>query len=194
MATSKYSPGSIHLTPKGNVRILSRKPGKKYSQGKILHPRLVIEILATGTTLDIQQGNLILGKFNDYRARTVYGVGYTGSNITIPDRGTNSIIRRIYDLWANMLKRAYGGYQSCKTYADVGVDPRWHSFTNFLNTVQKVPGYVEWEKGETPLSLDKDIKGDGRQVYSLDTCMFVSPSENTREACFRRWRGVSASA
>lgn len=191
MATSKYSIGAIVSTPKGDVRILSRKPGKRLSGGKRLHPRIVVEVLKTGTVLDIQQGNLTLGKFNDYRTRTVYGVGYIGSSIVIPDRGEPSLIRRIYDLWANMLKRSYGGYSSCGTYTDVTVDPRWHSFTNFLSTLHKVPGYAEWEKNLLPLSLDKDIRGRGKRLYSLDTCMFVSPSDNTREVLFRRWRGSS---
>lgn len=193
MATSNYYPGAIVETPKGKVRVLERKPGKRTANGKV-HPRVVIKILKTGTVLDVQQGNIPLGKFKDYREPTVYGIGYLGSNIQIPDRGQPNILRRIYDLWANMLKRAYGGYKSCYSYSDVRVDPRWHNFTNFLNTIVKVPGYHRWEKNEETMSLDKDSKFPDKRLYSLDTCVFVSIGENTRESSKRRWRGRSVPA
>ena len=193
MAQSKYEAGTIISTSKGDVRVLSRRPGRNTKGLPHRHPRLVIEILKTGTVLDVQQGNVLNGKFNDYRERTVYGVGYLGSNITVPNRGVPHIVRRIYDLWANMLKRAYGGYDSCYSYADVEVDSRWHNFTTFLSTVHKIPGYSEWEKGDKRMNLDKDIRGRGKRMYALDTCMFVTPAENTRECAIRRWHGCSAS-
>ena len=193
MAQSKYVAGSIVSTPKGDVRVLARKSGKRLSSSVKRNPRLVIQVLSTGTVLDIQQGNLLAGKFRDHRACSVYGVGYLGSSIQIPDRGKSTIIRRIYDLWANMLKRAYGNYKSCQGYEDVTVDPRWHNFTNFLSTVSQIPGYAEWENSSVPhMSLDKDIRSKGSRTYSLDTCSFVSLTENTREASRRRWHGSSA--
>lgn len=186
---SIYSEGTIHETPKGTVRILKRKPGSK--KPVLVHPRLVIEILATGTVLDVQQGNLKAGKFTDYMERSVYGVGYLGSNISIPNRKYNTIIRRVYDLWANMLKRAYGGYKTC--YKGATVEKRWHNFTNFLNTIHLVDGYDRWEKGEN-MRLDKDIKSGGKcREYSVENCIFVTPTENVSEMLKRRWHGTNDS-
>ena len=186
---SIYSEGTIHETPKGTVRILKRKRGSK--KPVLVHPRLVIEILATGTVLDVQQGNLKAGKFTDYMERSVYGVGYLGSNISIPNRKYGTIIRRVYDLWANMLKRAYGGYKTC--YRGATVEKRWHNFTNFLNTIHLVEGYDRWEKGEN-MHLDKDIKSGGKcREYSVENCIFVTSTENVSELLKRRWYGTNDS-
>lgn len=183
---SKYEVGTIHKTPKGDVEIIGRVAGSK--KPVVRHPRIIIRVLKTGTIIDIQQGNLINGKFSDYREPTVYGVGYIGSKIVIPMRGSNSTIRKAYDLWANMLKRAYGNYKT--SYNGVSVDPRWHDFTNFLNSIQELEGYSEWEK-DTSMCLDKDIKGNGSKVYSKDSCMFVPSSVNIKEGLNRRWHGSS---
>lgn len=144
-------------------------------------------ILKTSTTFLINKGHSKTSateKFKDYRKPTVYGVGYIGSKIKIPTRESNSIIRRLYDLWANMLKRAYGGFDA--SYLNVTVDSRWYDFTNFLNTIVEVEGYNRFEKGDL-VHLDKDIKCTGNKVYSKDTCMFVSQWENLSDAGSRRW-------
>lgn len=191
MAAYKYTPGNIIDTPKGKIKIISVKPGKRLNGNKRIHPRAVIEFLNTGTVLDVQSTNIACGKFSDYRLPTVYGVGYIGSTLKIPSRENPSIIRRIYDLWANMLKRAYGNYKTC--YVGITVDRRWHNFTHFLNTIQNVPGYSEWEKNEKAYVLDKDIKVKGNKTYSMDTCLFVPATENVRESSLRRWHGNNAS-
>lgn len=186
----KYEIGKTYDTPKGKVLILARVPGKRFKNGKRIHPRIVIQVKKTGTVLNIQTGNLGMGKFSDYMEPTVYGVGYIGSSIKIPQRETNSIVRRIYDMWANMLKRAYGDYRTC--YKGVTVDPRWHSFTNFLNTIQEVENYMEWEMGHG-FVLDKDIKHIGNKVYSKENCIFVPGFLNVCESSLRRWHGTNDS-
>lgn len=175
---TKYAPGTVHSTPAGDIIIL------EYLHYKDRQNRVVIRFLETGYVANVQVTNIAAGKIKDRRKRTVYGVGYLGSEIKIPSRDSGSIIRRLYDLWANMLKRAYGGYD--KSYSDVEVDKRWHSFTTFMRTIVDVPGYLEWEKGEN-LVLDKDIRIPGNRVYSRDTCVFITPSENSSDASKRRW-------
>ena len=187
----KYVPGSIIDTPKGKIKILSYSPGKRLSDGRKQHPRASIQFIETGTVLNAQTTNISCGKFSDYRKPTVYGVGYIGSTITVPKRDNSSVVRRIYDLWANMLKRAYGEYDT--SYKGVSVDRRWHNFTTFLNTIQEIEGYKEWEENREPYVLDKDIKLPGNKVYSKDSCMFVRASDNIRESSLRRWHGSSAS-
>lgn len=177
--TSKYAVGTVHDTPAGKIKILEflrAQTGKRH--------RVVIRFLETGYVANVQCTNIASGKIKDHRKRTVYGVGYLGSSLRVPPRESGSIIRRLYDLWANMLKRVYGGYDS--SYVDVSVDVRWHSFEVFMSTVIDVPGYDKWERGENVV-LDKDIKVPGSRTYSRDTCLFVSPSENSSDSSKRRW-------
>lgn len=187
---TKYEIGSIHNTKNGKIKILDYTPGRR-ENGRKIHPRATIVFLNTGCVRNVQTTNISKGKIEDFRRKTVYNVGYLGSDIKIPARGT--LIRRIYDLWANMLKRCYGNYRG--KYTGCSVDKRWHSFTNFLNTIQNVEGYLYWEQNpKQHISLDKDIKKPGNKVYSMENCMFVSNSENIRDAALRRWGRRSESA
>lgn len=182
--TTKYKIGSIHETLKGKIKILDYVAGKRLPNGKKQHPRATIKFLATGCVRNVQTTNIAKSKIEDYRAKTVYNVGYIGSEIKIPARGT--LLRRIYDLWANMLKRCYGNYKG--KYTGCVVDKRWHSFTNFMNTIQNVEGYTLWEQNpHKKICLDKDIKYFGNKVYSVDTCKFVSTHDNVVEGLLRRW-------
>lgn len=178
-----YEIGKTYKTPKGEILVLDRTKKQYLSDGTVRHPRATIKFLKTGTVINVQTCNIKTGKFEDYREPTVYGVGYLGSPIRIPERNSNSSIRRVYDLWANMLKRCYGGYPS--SYVGCTVDKRWHNFTTFLNTIIDVDGYEFWEKNPY-MHLDKDIKGNGK-VYSKDTCMFVTATENIQDCLNRRW-------
>lgn len=178
MKKTRYEVGSIHESPKGPLKVLEYIPGyKDRSTGKKVHPRVVIRMMNTGTVLNVQTTNIPDGKFEDYRRPTVYGIGYIGSSIKITARGT--FIRRVYDLWANMLKRVVHEYQG------VSVDPRWLNFTNFLATIPDVKGYAAWERGED-VHLDKDLSGNKR--YSLEDCAFIPAKDNIRESSLRRWR------
>lgn len=181
-----YETNKTYETPKGLIKILSRTKKQKLPNGKVKHPRAVIQFVKTGTVIDVQTCNIKAGKFEDFMEPTVYGVGFLGSPIRIPARGSNSIIRKIYDLWANMLKRAYGNYGSHSSYIDCVVDPRWHNFTTFLNTIHEVEGYEEWEK-DSSMHLDKDIKKGNCKIYSRDHCKFVSVAENVADSLKRRW-------
>ncbi len=173
--TIKYQKGSIHNTVRGEIEILEYIPGKRIN-GKKIHPRVIIKFLKTGTVSNIMTPAISSGHFSDNREPTVYGVGYLGSDIIIPKRG--EYIRRVYDLWANMLRRAY------KEYKDCSVDKRWHNFTNFLNTIVDVEGYELWENKEN-VHLDKD--NFGKRIYSLETCKFIPASENIRKGLSSRW-------
>ncbi len=183
MTQIKYKVGSIIDTPKGKIKILEYTPGIRLAGNKRQHPRATIKFIKSGWVCNVQTTNIQSGHIADCRARTIYGVGYLDTNIKIPARGT-SIIRRIYDLWANMLKRCYGDYKTC--YSGCSVDTRWHSFKNFMNSLPLLEGYIEWEKDAT-MQLDKDIKVKGNKVYSQDTCKFVSLHDNVVDALERRW-------
>jgi len=181
----KYCEGSIHQTDQGEIEVIKNLPREKGKQ-----PRSIVRFTETGYTVNIQRSNIPLNKVKDRRKPSVYGVGYLDTDIKIPMRGSSSIIRRIYDLWANMLKRAYGNYKCQDMYTEVTVDKRWHSFKQFLNTIHMIEGYEEWEKNNG-WHLDKDIKEYGNTIYSLDKCVFVPVEMNARAACYKRWHQKS---
>ena len=145
----------------------------------ISNTRGVIRFTDTGYTCNVQLSNIPAGKVKDRLEPTVYGVGCIGSDLKIPSRG-NGIIRRVYDLWANMLKRCYNSsaLESNSTYTGVVVEKRWLNFTNFLNTIHLVDGYELWESG-ADVHLDKDLSGE--RLYSLNTCKFIQATDNVRE-------------
>lgn len=184
--TTRYKVGSIIDTPKGKIKILEYTAGKRLPNNKKKHPRATIKFVESGWVCNVQTTNIPKGKIRDCRAKTVYGVGYLDTDINIPMRG-NSVMRRAYDLWANMLKRCYGGYDTC--YKECTVDVRWHSFKNFFNSIQELEGYDKWEKGEN-MHLDKDMKVKGCKTYSKDTCMFVTAHDNVVDSLNRRWHKV----
>lgn len=144
------------------------------------NPRAVIRFLRTGSTLNVQVNNLYTDRVKDPRHPTVFGVGYLDMP-GVPPRG--AVLRYAYDLWANMLKRAYGGYDN---NPGVTVEKRWHSFRQFVDTLHMVPGYELWATGEN-VHLDKDIRVPGNREYSLSACSFVPAHENIRDSASRRW-------
>lgn len=182
MTRTRYKVGSTHSTKKGVIKVIDYVPGYRKSDGRKVQGRATIKFLKTGTVLNLATPAIGTGHFSDCREPSVYGVGYIGSDIKIPDRG--EYIRRVYDLWSNMLKRCYGEYPG--QYKNCTVDKRWHNFTNFLNTIVEVDGYGDWERGED-VHLDKDFT-DSRE-YGRDTCQFVQASVNVREISSRRRHG-----
>ena len=186
MTKAKYFVGEEYETPCGKVKVLEILPRIKGVPGRS-NKRAVIRFVESGYTCNIQLSNLPTGKVKDRRKPTVYGVGYLDTDITIPKRG-GSLIRRIYDLWANMLKRCYRDRDSrnWNYYKDVTVDKRWHSFKQFMSTIHMVEGYELWEK-DSSMHLDKDLSGE--KVYSLTTTKFMTNSENARLANQKRWHG-----
>lgn len=179
-----YAAGTIHQTAYGPVKILEHIPYSEARKRGFHSTRVVIEFQNTGYVCNVQLGNLTTGKVCDRRAPTVYRVGYLDTDIKIPSRTSGSEIRRIYDLWCNMLKRCYGGYKT--SYTNAAVDKRWHSFKNFLNSVPELPGYAEWLS--TPdMCLDKDTRVGPTGLYSKNTCQFIPVHDNVVDALNRRW-------
>ena len=59
----------------------------------------------------------------------------------------------------------------------VTIDPRWLNFTQFLNSMDKLPGIEEWRAG-MDVHLDKDLRVPGSRTYGLDTCWFIPATAN----------------
>lgn len=88
--------------------------------------------------------------------------------------------KRIYDLWANLLKRCYCEKVRHKfpTYAEVEVCKEWLDFQNFAKWCYEQYSFqLKDEKGRW-YHLDKDILVKGNKTYSPETCCFVPQEVN----------------
>ena len=77
-----------------------------------------------------------------------------------------------YRAWKNMLQRCYSAkYQKkCPTYLGCSVSEEWLRFSNFRRWMEE----QDWECKQ----LDKDLLFEGNNVYSEETCVFVTQTVN----------------
>ena len=125
------------------------------------------------------------GKVKNPYFKSIYGVACIGEG----DFKTyaNGKSTREYRLWKEMVRRCYSG--EYPTYANVTVCERWLCFANFLEDLPHIENYEWWLENENQrIALDKDLKQVGveNKVYSLETVMFVSASENSKEVRNRK--------
>ena len=122
---------------------------------------------------------------------SVYGMGILGTfkdgskPKTVDKHGKNT---REYSLWNSMLRRCYSDkyHEKQPTYKDCVVCERWLVFSNFLEDLPLIEGYELWKNNpNTGVSLDKDSKIKGNKIYSLETCKFISKSNNSKESIRR---------
>ena len=122
---------------------------------------------------------------------SVYGVGTLGvfkdgsKPRTKDGHGKNT---REYALWSHMLERCYSDklHEERPTYKECTVCERWLVFANFLEDLPLIENYELWKNNpNTGVSLDKDSKVQGNKIYSLETCKFLSRSNNAKESVRR---------
>ena len=122
---------------------------------------------------------------------SVHGVGMLGQvDGKTPIISENGKVVREYMVWNNMITRCYSecDLKRKPTYRDAKVCDRWLIYSNFLEDIEYIKGYTYWlNHPNEGVSLDKDLLGNGSKIYSLNTCMFVSASENSIDANNRRW-------
>ena len=113
------------------------------------------------------------GKVKNPFAPAVCGVGYLGAGKYKPS--VNGVKTLAYVQWHGMIRRGYSDEHkkknpSCeKSY----VCDDWHCFDTYAEWFYQQKG---WDRG---FHLDKDIKGDGTQKYSPETCSLVPHEVNT---------------
>lgn len=92
--------------------------------------------------------------------------------------------RRTYNLWYQMLRRCYDKEQQKrdrgKGYVGCTVCDEWMSLSQFAKDIRTLDGYENW-RDKVGYCLDKDIKVKGNKIYGRDTCCFVPRSENVRD-------------
>ncbi len=135
--------------------------------GKNTH-KVEIRFIATGYISVVKLTDILRGKVRDYLVPVLYGRGVIGSPHVSQGKA--------YKVWLDMLKRCYcSKYQAKnKTYIGCEVAEEWWDLREFTKWFE-----IHYEEGKY---LDKDIKVKGNKIYGSDTCLFVTPSENSEEA------------
>ena len=90
-----------------------------------------------------------------------------------------------YTKWYDMLRRCYDDkcHEKQPTYINASLQLEMHWLSYFVEHIKEIDGYDEEKFLNGELVLDKDIKSNGRNhEYSIENCMFVSNSENSRQA------------
>lgn len=115
-------------------------------------------------------------RLKDYSKPHVVGVGYSKGTKDAPF--FPSLHPSAYELWSAMLSRCYLGGSGTRSYKDVEVAEEWHDFSNFL-AWYKNEVYDDSAIHRYKLTLDKDLFGGDRRVYSPETCCFLPKSLNS---------------
>jgi len=115
--------------------------------------------------------------------KSVCGVGFFDAPYS---RTKDSLTKKAYRDWSNMLQRCYGNsdFPSKQAYKCCSVCREWHSFLKFREWFDD--NYIEGYQ------LDKDILVKGNKVYSPETCCYVPPFINTLLLNCRSARGENA--
>lgn len=115
---------------------------------------------------------------------SVYGHGCLGlmSDGCKPITSINNKHTREYYLWKAMIQRCYDEkyHERQPSYKDASVCERWLVFANFLDDLPKIKNYKLWKNNEDYV-LDKDMYGNDSKIYSLDTCCFITNTNNSKE-------------
>lgn len=143
---------------------------------------VTVRFVATGFEKVVMWNNIIKGKVKDLYAPSVQGVGYLGvggHQAQVDGKGT-----KMYVAWCGMFERSYCPKFQAKrpTYIGCSVCEEWHCFQDFGNWFE-----LNHPNDGKDYHLDKDIKVKGNKVYSPDTCLFVSNSDNSIEASAKHY-------
>ena len=129
-----------------------------------------------GYIKSVRTGDLRRGEVANPFFRSVFGIGYYGTDTNSPTGyKANS---REHMFWKGAMERCYSeaSHKRSPTYIGCDVDERWHNFQNFAE-------WCQWQVGfnEKGWQLDKDLLGGitAGRVYSPDCCIFVPQEINT---------------
>ncbi|EMN1411729.1 hypothetical protein ROS59_003788 [Enterobacter cloacae] len=118
---------------------------------------------------------------------TVYDIGIKGDELPAQVKGK---MVKEYATWKEMLRRVADekSLQQFPTYRECSVCERWLYYPNFYHDIKKLPGYDEWYNNteRCKYNLDKDIRIPNAKVYSPETCIFVTATENSLDANRRK--------
>lgn len=144
--------------------------------------KLEVEFLETGAVDCFDRNKTLAGNIRDRYKRIVYDVACIG-------KASKKGNEKEYSLWHSMIRRCYA--KNDNSYCDYGakgvtVCDRWLCFEYFLEDITKINGYDRELLYSKKLNLDKDKTQQhlplNERIYSLETCNFITPSENVKLA------------
>lgn len=94
---------------------------------------------------------------------------------------SNEIYKKVYQLWRNMTQRCLNPQNPYyKNYGGKGVKicDKWLKLDGFIEDIDKINGFNVNDFLIGKISLDKDSSGEN--IYSLNTCKFISKEENNK--------------
>lgn len=161
---SDMKPGSVFNTNNsGQIKII------QYNDW------LSVDVLfiKSGYTASVRAGDIRKGKVKDVMHPSVCGVGFIGNGPYTPI--SNGVKAASYTKWLSMMYRCYDDkyHKQYPTYQSCEVCEEWQNYQNFAAWCHE-----NYPEGFADLHLDKDILVDGNKVYSPETCIFVSATEN----------------
>lgn len=166
--------GTVYRNNKGlSFQIISKD--KARSKGK--HTYYNIRFLESGFEDSVRSDSIVRGLVRDYLSKSFCGVGMIG----YADAKKNA---RAYNVWRDMNARCYWVRDKSYRYyggAGVTVCERWHRFDLFLSDIEGIPGYNKDLFLSGLLRLDKDRKSNGLKIYSPNTTMWLSDTENQEQ-------------
>lgn len=107
----------------------------------------------------------------------ICGVAKKGNIKTIEPNGS----RKPYSIWKNMIYRCYDERdKSYRFYGGVGVrvSDDWLVYENFRRDIETLDGFDEELFYKNQIELDKDYIDKNSKLYSKDTCVWLTPTEN----------------
>lgn len=125
----------------------------------------------TGTLLNTTSGSIRQGCIKDVMKPSVFSIGFLGLGNHKRHEGGKPT--KAYETWRGMFNRCYNEsrHETHPTYIGCTVCEEWHNFQSFSEWFGS--NYI---KG---FHLDKDSLIEGNKVYSPDSCVFISPKENS---------------
>ena len=154
----KYKIGEIFTSNDyGKYEILERIDSEHFK----------IRFLNTGFENVVSIASISYGDLKDYKAPSVCGVGFIGSNDLIKPTDEKS-----YICWNSILERsyAYHNLEHHPSYFGAMICKEWEGYTVFKKWFDE--NYIEG------FHLDKDILLKNNIIYSPETCCFVPPEIN----------------
>lgn len=184
--SQKYPNGSWWESNSGGKFTIMAKTDRMRSVDPYVYRLIKFE---DGTIVEADISNIKIGNVKNPNHPNVHGVGYLGQGKWLSH--SNGKATQEYYTWVHMLRRCYSGKFQIKnpSYKGVIVCNRWHCFQNFCEDIQLLEGYNFWKEG-IGYELDKDILCEKMniipKIYSPETCIFISKSENVSESTTRK--------
>lgn len=139
--------------------------------------RYTIQFVDTGYIAEVSQSQVSVGDVKDWYKRSVNELGYYGDHKKDSiKKGLGKYYKRWVNTWENMIRRCSNSYDNqWKEYEDVYVSSEFQCCETFLDwVIDNAP--MEKEKLGV-LQIDKDYYNS--KVYSPDTCVLLTPYENS---------------